>query len=245
MGNIGLLFVVWRIHNFSRFGSSQFSYWSKPAKNGTIPIRISQKFLFIGTTCQYVPEDIKYLFYSLQNPKTPIIVPSNNFGVIKNTHFDKSKETIVLVHGSGGDSSGPLVQNVTATIVKAKIDVNVIGVEWQKFQTRNQDVRNCAKLFGKIVGTLLEDMKKNHGLQYSNLVVVGHSIAGAFCGEIGAYLNNQIARIVGLETCCSSSMAKFVEVWKINYFFFNLFSGMKCPIDPIAISILKLKLDLN
>lgn len=116
--------------------------------------------MFTGAACQFVPDDIKYLFYSLKNPKTPIIVPSNNFAAIKNTHFDKSKETIVLVHGSGGNTSSPLVQNVTATIAKARMDVNVIAVEWQKFQLHNTDVRNCAKLFGTIVGSLLEAMNK-------------------------------------------------------------------------------------
>lgn len=152
------------------------------------------------------------MFYNIQNPTTPIIVPSNNFTTIKNTHFNKARETLVLIHGSGGDSSGPLVKNVTAAIAKAKIDVNVIGVEWRKYQLRNPDVRNCSKLFAKVVGTMLEDLQKNHGLQYSNLVIVGHSIAGGFCGEISVYLKNQVAKIVGLETCCTKDRAKFVEV---------------------------------
>lgn len=115
---------------------------------------------------------------------------------------------------------------MTDAIAKAKIDVNVIGVEWQKFQLRNTEVRNCAKLFGTIVGKLLEDMNKNQGLQYSNLVIVGHSIAGAFCGEVGTYLKNQVAKIVGLETCCSSSMAKFVEVRNKYFIFYKFLSKL-------------------
>lgn len=163
-----------------------------------------------------MPADIEYLFHNLQNPTTPIIVPSNNFATVRNTHFNKAKTTLLLVHGSGGNSSGPLVQKVRAAVVKAKLDINVIGVEWQQFQLRNSkiDVRNCAQLFGNIVGNFIKAMMKDFGLSLDNLVIVGHSIAGAFCAEIGSAIGNKTRAIVGLETCSRKDRAKFVEVCK-------------------------------
>lgn len=155
-----------------------------------------------------------YLFYSLQNPNNPIIIPSNKPDEVSKTHFSRSKETIFFVHGSGGNSSGPLVQTVTRVITKAKMDVNIIGVDWRKFQLRNKEtnIYNCSKLFGKIVGDFLKEMAKKFGLDYSKLVMVGHSIAGTFCNDIGYNINGQAKSIVGLETCSFKNTAKFVEV---------------------------------
>lgn len=153
---------------------------------------------------------------------------------MKKTHFSKSKQTIFFVHGSGGNSSGPLVQTTRAAIVKAKIDMNIIGVDWRHFQLRNNqtNIYNCAKLFGKVVSSFLETMAKNDGLDYSNLIVVGHSIAGTFTSQIGYNLKGQIKNMIGLETCSGQKAAKFVEVciscnifFKTNIMF--LFNNLK------------------
>lgn len=133
---------------------------------------------------------------------------------MKKTHFNKSKQTIFFVHGSGGNSSGPLVQTTRAAIVKAKIDMNIIGVDWRAFQLRNNhtNIYNCAKLFGKVAAGFLSNMNKSFGLNYSNLIIVGHSIAGTFTSQIGYNLKGQVKHMVGLETCSGKKAAKFVEV---------------------------------
>lgn len=174
-----------------------------------------------GDVCQYVPADIVYLFYSLQNPEKPIIIPSNRPDDVGKTHFSKSKETIFFVHGSGGNSSGPLVQKVRAAIVKAKMDINIIGVDWRAFQLRNNktNIYNCSKLFGQVVGNFLKEMTRKFGLDYSKLVIVGHSIAGTFCNDIGYNINSQAKAIVGLETCSYKNTAKFVEVNSSYYYY--------------------------
>lgn len=167
---------------------------------------------FSALTCQYVPSDIKYFFYSLQNPENATIIISNRPDLVKTTHFSKSKDTILLVHGSG--TSDPLFNKVRDAIVKAKIDMNIIGVQWQGFQGRNREinVRNCSKMFGKVVGDFLKDMKKDDGLNFSTITIVGHSIAGGFCGDIGLNINSEARTIYGLETCSRKNTAKFVEV---------------------------------
>lgn len=160
------------------------------------------------------------MFYSLKNPENPIIVPSDKTGEIKNTHFDASKETIFLVHGGGGNTSGPLVQKVKAAVAKVKLDVNVIGVDWLGFQNRNQkiNVYTCADFFGILVAKFLTVLTKDHGLKLAKMTMVGHSIAGKFMTNIGSQLKGEIRSIVGLETCAISRKdAKFVEVCIYEY----------------------------
>lgn len=102
--------------------------------------------------------------------------------------------------------------------MKAKLDVNLIGVEWQRLQLRNSkiDIYNCTKLFGSVVGKLLEAMIKSFGLNLDNLVMVGHSIAGGFCAEVGTAVGNKAAAIIGLESCSYKDRAKFVQVCIAN-----------------------------
>lgn len=170
-------------------------------------------FHFTAQTCNYVPTDIEYLFYSLRNPERPISIASNRPDLVRNTHFNKARDTILLVHGSG--SGDALINKTRAAIVRAKIDVNIIGINWQPFQQRNRNINiyNCSKMFGKIVGDFLKDMQKSNGLNFGTLNIVGHSIAGAFTADIGLNINSQARSIFGLETCSYKNTAKFVEVF--------------------------------
>lgn len=117
-----------------------------------------------------------------------------------------------MVHGSG--TWVPLITKVRNAIVKAKIDMNIIGVNWMGFQGRNKkvNVHNCSKLFGNLVGDFLKDMQKRHGLDFSTLTIVGHSIAGGFCGNIGLSIGSQARSIYGLEACSYKNTAKYVQV---------------------------------
>lgn len=175
--------------------------------------------LFPGLKCEYKPTDIIYQFYSLQNPQESqsINITSNRPDLVKTTHFNKGKETILLVPGSG--TQIPLIQKVRQAVVDAKLDVNVIGVNWLGFQKTNRaiDVHNCSKWFGDIVGGFLKDMQKNNGLNFNNLIIVGHSIAGGFCGNIGLSIGSQAKAIYGLETCSYKNTAKFVQVRSIFF----------------------------
>lgn len=171
--------------------------------------------LFTDPRCQYIPSDISYLFYSLKNPDKPDLIPSDKFDGIKNAHFDASKETIFLVHGGGGNTSGPLVLEVKAAMVKAKLDINVVAVDWRAFQNRNKaiNVYTCADLFGILVAKFLTALAKDRGLKYSKTTMVGHSIAGRFMTNIGAQLKGELRAMIGLETCVMNKKdAKFVEV---------------------------------
>lgn len=164
--------------------------------------------------CQFFSTDVQYLFYNIQNPENPIILPRNDASLVKRTHFNKAKDTFLLVHGSGGNSSGPLVQKIKSAVARAKMDVNLIGLDWLRFGNRNSKlgIYNCSKLLGRMVGDFLKEMAKEDGLQFSRLTMIAHSVAGAITADIGYNLNKQARSTIGLETCSYKDSAKFVEV---------------------------------
>lgn len=172
--------------------------------------------MFSGATCIYLPEDIKYWFYNVQNPAKPITIPSNNFNTISSTHFNKLKPTLFLVHGGGSNNS--LTELVRAATVAKKTDINLISVDWLGFQNtwKKRNITNhydCAPLFGKVVSGFLLEMINKHGLKYDDLSMTGHSLASKFCYEVLRILPKPIKQFVGLESCAVSGMnTQFTEV---------------------------------
>lgn len=169
-----------------------------------------------GATCIYIPADINYLFYNIQNPIKPISVPSNKFDVISSTHFNKLKPTLVLVHGGGKNNS--LTELVRAATVGKNTDINLISVDWLGFQNtwKKRNITNhydCAPLFGKVMSGFLIEMVTKHGLNYNTLSMTGHSLASKFCFQVLKNLPRPIKHFVGLESCAVAGMnTNFTEV---------------------------------
>lgn len=164
------------------------------------------------------PADIIYYFYSLKNPAAGIGVPQTNPAAIKHTYFDSSKETIILIHGGGGNSTGLLVTATRNAIVNAKIDMNIIGLDWYQVQLHNNysQIYDCTTGFGQVVGSFLGTLIKSYGLKTSKLTIVGHSIAGAFCAAIIPHIG-KVKHMVGLETGhIGTEHANYVQVNILN-----------------------------
>lgn len=131
-----------------------------------------------------------------------------------------------LVHGSGGDTTGPLTQKVRNATVNKNKDINLIAVDWQQFQLRkkNISVYDCAPLFGKIVGSFLNELANTHGMNYCDLSMVGHSIASKFCIQISKNLPHKLKNFFGIESSSTSGMnAEYTEASNFNsqFRFFN------------------------
>lgn len=126
------------------------------------------------------------------------------------------KPTLFLVHGGGGDTTGPLTQEVrNATVDVNKIDINIIAMDWLAFQNRqkNMSIYDCSNLFGTVGATFIKEMQANHGLDLNKLTIVGHSIASRFCEQITKRLNGLIKSFMGLESCAiGKDMAQLVQV---------------------------------
>lgn len=181
-------------------------------------------FFFTGNTCTIVPEDIVYYFYSLQNPNYPIEVPSINTSAINNTYFNASQKSLILVHGGGGNSFGPLTKTTKDTLFNASIDINVIALDWSSILKRynKQTYRYCLTQFGKIVADFLNVMVDEYGLRYSDLTISGHSLAGRILGAIGLTLKGVVHSMVALDSdSIPPEAANFVQVRFFNFIFYE------------------------
>lgn len=162
------------------------------------------------------PLDMTYYFYSLQNPDTPVEVKSNTVDAVKKTHFDASKDTIILIHGYGDSAQGLLVKVVKNDIVAAKQDLNIIGLDWSPIWKNNPAgdfFKKNAPIAGKFIAQFLGVLSKSYGLKYSKLTIVGHSAGGPISGAIGLNLDGEVKNIVGLDTSgINKTDAQFVEV---------------------------------
>lgn len=166
-------------------------------------------------SCNTVPTDIVYHFYNLQNANTPVIVNSNNPDGLTKTHFNGSKESIFLVHGSGDKATGVLVQSVKDAIFGAKKDMNVVGIDWSALRKKNgaDKIVGCGPTGGKFIVDFLSQLVKRYNMKYSMVSFVGHSLAGPFCSAVGSLLKGELKSIVGMDCgIIKKSDAKFVEV---------------------------------
>lgn len=157
-----------------------------------------------------------YYFYSLQNPDKPVEVKSNNIDAIKKTHFNGSKETLILIHGWFDTASGLLVQTVKKEIIAGNHDINLIGLDWSPIwrNTSNHEPWEIKSgKAGRFIADFLGVLARDYGLKYSKLTITGHSAGGPVSAGIGSALDGQVKRIVALDTeNVTKSEAKFVEV---------------------------------
>lgn len=179
-------------------------------------------YSFLADACNVNPADIVYYFFNTQNPVSGIGVPAKNPAAIKNTHFDKNKDTIILVHGGGGNTTGLLITATRNAIFNGKIDMNVIAVDWYNVQLHNDynKIYDCTAGFGQVVGGFFNTMISSQGLNTGTLTIVGHSIAGKFCAALSENLKGKVKYMVGLETGgIGTNHANYVEVINKNTYF--------------------------
>lgn len=169
-----------------------------------------------GCPTKITTQDLFYYFMNLQNAATPIKVLTDNSNAIKNTHFNGTKDTIFLVHGSGNNGLSALTQIIKNTTFGAKIDINIIAVDWntiRKRVTQKADLEACGPIAGNLMADFINVLVNHYGLKLSKLTVVGHSLAGHFISGLAATLKDQIQNIVGVDTSSvKRTDAKFVEV---------------------------------
>lgn len=135
---------------------------------------------------------------------------------VKTTHFDGSKDTIILIHGYGDSAKGLLVKTVKNDLVRGKRDLNIIGLDWSPlWKDKTKSTAKAAVFIAEFLNTLVKD----HGMKYSHLTIVGHSAGGPVSAAIGKQLKGQVQNIVGLDTIgIAKTDAKFVEVTNVSSF---------------------------
>ncbi|KAL4218199.1 Pancreatic lipase-related protein 2 [Mactra antiquata] len=181
------------------------------------------------------PEEIQTQAYlwTKQNPVTPQIISYSNISTIRQSNFDSSRPTKVLVHGymSSKDAS-PVVANLSVALLKMD-DYNVIGIDWHKGarQFYPKAVANT-RVVAAVVVKLLTGLRDNMGMKLSDLHLIGHSLGAHTVGYIGASLPGT-ARVTGLDPAgpMFSTTPPIVRLDPTDALFVDVIHSDAAPLD--------------
>ncbi|XP_045200341.1 inactive pancreatic lipase-related protein 1-like [Mercenaria mercenaria] len=152
------------------------------------------------------------------------------------THFDSSKKTKVLIHGYLDSGSTAWMPQMSSELLK-KGDFNVIIVDWgHGSKTDYQHAAANTFVVGAETALLLKYLHDDHGLNYADVHVIGHSLGAQTAGHVGHAIPH-LGRITGLDPAdpgftgrpldkrLDASDADFVDVIHTDASKFNLLSG--------------------
>ncbi|XP_028893821.2 phospholipase A1-like [Zeugodacus cucurbitae] len=187
--------------------------------------------------------DVRFYLYTASNPEEPQELHINDANSVKNSYFDKSRHTKIIIHGWTGSylttPNGPLRRAYLA-----QENFNIISVDWSTYAALNYiSSRAKVPVVGEDIADLLDFLHEQFNLSYDKVVVVGHSLGAhvaGFCGK--TVKRGRIAAIVGLDpafplynyndpsTRLSKDDAKFVLSIQTN----GNFKGFPQPIGSAA-----------
>ncbi|KAL4219799.1 hypothetical protein ACF0H5_020211 [Mactra antiquata] len=160
------------------------------------------------------------------------------------SHFDASKPTKVIIHGYLDNGQTAWLPKLSQELLK-KGDFNVIIVDWgHGSRTDYQHAAANTFVVGAEIAYLLEFLHSDHGLQYSDVHIIGHSLGAQTAGHVGHAIPN-IGRISGLDPAdpgfsgrpldkrLDASDAQFVDVIHTDGSKFNVLSGYGTR-DPVG-----------
>ncbi|XP_055308035.1 lipase member H-like, partial [Sitodiplosis mosellana] len=165
----------------------------------------------------------------------------DNITSITKSNFNKNVPTRFISHGFLEYNGGTRRVINDAYLSKAKIDANMIAVNWEKLsQTFNYiAVRNRVKPVGIQIAAMIDFMVKNHLVSIDDITLIGYSLGAHVVGMAGKHVKTgKLPKIVGLDPAgplfalenpnerLDREDAKYVEVIHTNG---NLF-GMDYPI---------------
>ncbi|XP_041988221.1 phospholipase A1-like isoform X2 [Aricia agestis] len=118
---------------------------------------------------------------------------------LRQSSFDPSHETILLVHGyAGGDDTLPIIVLRDAYLRRG--GYNVFMVDWGKlcqppcYVAAVHNLRPVARCVSEALASL-----RRAGLRPDKLTCVGHSLGAHMCGIMANFLNFRLNRIIGLD----------------------------------------------
>ncbi|XP_048479794.1 pancreatic lipase-related protein 2 [Plutella xylostella] len=143
-------------------------------------------------------ENVYHLF-TRENPtrSQPLLLGSVN--ALRESNFDASRKTVVLVHGFQGDVVDPSNLVILPAVLQAA-DVNVFLVDWSAGAAGSYRSA-VANVFvsGESVGRFLNWLSAETGASAADLTLVGHSLGGQQVGVIGRSVDGDVGHIASLD----------------------------------------------
>ncbi|KAM7348132.1 lipoprotein lipase-like [Cochliomyia hominivorax] len=173
--------------------------------------------------------NVKFYLYTKDNPTEPQELVINNVDSVKKSHFNKSLQTKIIIHGwTGSYKSTP-----NGPIREAYLSqgfYNIISVDWSEYAKLNYVMaRNKVPLVGEEVAEFVDFLNEKFQMTFDSLVVIGHSLGAhvaGFCGK--SIKRGTLSYIVGLDpasplysydkpaTRLANTDAKYVETIQTN-----------------------------
>ncbi|GAU95222.1 hypothetical protein RvY_06875 [Ramazzottius varieornatus] len=147
-------------------------------------------------------DKIKYHLNTRRNPQVSQVISSYRPETIKDSNFDASKNTYVLIHGFLDVFTSDTWTSTLRELLQHE-ECNVIRVDWSDGNRAPyyQATANT-RLVGTHAGRLVEHLVKVENVAPQNVHFMGHSLGAHISGYAGEELNNRrirLGRITGLD----------------------------------------------
>ncbi|CAF3377208.1 unnamed protein product [Rotaria socialis] len=148
--------------------------------------------------------DTHFLLFTQETPTTPEFLSyDGNDQSIKESSINSSRWLRIIVHGFANNRNSIWIKPLQDELFKLKDKEfsDVLVVDWSngaKLPFYPHAASNT-RLVGKQIGLLLQKLNNIKGLSYDKVHCIGHSLGAHTCGLASNAINNQMARISGLD----------------------------------------------
>ncbi|KAL3846393.1 hypothetical protein ACJMK2_017390 [Sinanodonta woodiana] len=149
------------------------------------------------------PDHVQTLFelYTQSHSSNALVLPFENYKLhmdVWSHTFQGNKKTKFIIHGFIDTGHKQWILNMVAELLK-KGDFNVIVVNWgHGSQLPYEQASANTFLIGAETAALIKFLHDHHGLQLSDVHIIGHSLGAHIAGHIGHKIPH-IGRISGLD----------------------------------------------
>ncbi|CAF0926951.1 unnamed protein product [Adineta ricciae] len=177
--------------------------------------------------------DTHFLLFTQEAPTDPEFLSyDGNDQSIAGSKLNPSRWLRIIVHGFVNNRNSIWIRPMVDELLKLKNDElsDVLVVDWgngAKFPSYPNAASNT-RLVGKQIGLLLKKLHSMKGFAYDKIHCIGHSLGAHTCGIASNTVDNQLARISGLDPAgpyfegknalvrLDPTDAKFVDVLHTN-----------------------------
>jgi pancreatic triacylglycerol lipase len=145
--------------------------------------------------------DVRFLVFTRLNPTVGQPLVFRNLTSLRTTRFNERNPTRAIIHGFQSDASSEVNILLTAAFLR-NADVNVIVVDWSAGAgTLNYiSARNRVWEVGPLLAQQLDFLHENNLLDFSSLIVAGHSLGAHTAGICGKNVKRgRIGTIIGMD----------------------------------------------